>query len=598
MAKRPLAVGGEKRRRSKRLTIATEDTLDKVATENSTYRVATEDPPDKVVTEDAPNKVAIENSPYKVATEDSPDKVAIDEIFAAKLTEKLFGCRPSRVVKCGVHYLVEMRLQPQPRLASYLAHVEAAHPQAKAKHGFIWNRFKQFFTSSAGSAYRDIESMTNVQAFVEAFNAEPFFDVHEPIAPIPSTTSDPSAVLAIATHSQASGSLTNSSGSSGSSSNSSSSSLSAGAVLRMRTEYEENFAAFQGEAWMLPSGACVDDIVAQYVRTLSKESALHSFIIDLPSAILDLFPDPADKAALKEVLVKREGESFRLVNSEEEAYIRCYDKEPTKIKEMLSRGWQGASEPQEQLPENFRESIHMALHLIYVAYRSHRFRLPERASESFFLQTLWGFIGTLVQCDETLLFRPAEVHSQASSFRKNKDRRVEGSSRQAVGRKADGLILSATTLLELCVFEAACKDAGPNATKTLGDNSKLAKLMKDSFDAICGKSRTDVSLRLVVYGVQIAGPSVTFFSMRKRQGRLYQMARDGAVSFPAHWDCTTTITILTIIASVMALRKRVANMAKQVTEWTTVSFELLDTEHGAAVPTLTTPPGSPRRLAR
>ncbi|CAO3566120.1 unnamed protein product [Mortierella alpina] len=588
MGKRPLTVSDEKRRRSKRLTRS--DSPDKVATEDS---------PDKAATEDSPDKVATEDSPDKTATEDSPDKVAIDKIFAATLTEEVFGLRPTGVVKCGVQYLVKMRAQPQPSLAGYLAHVEAAHPQAKGSHGFVWNKLKQFFSTGDGSAYRSIESMTNVRAFVEAFQSEQFIHVDEPIAPEPSTLfvptgPDTSVVYATTTHSQASASPTNSSGSS---SNSSSSSLSAGAVLRMRTEYDEHFAAFRGEVWMLPSGACVDDIVAQYVRALSKESALHSFIIDSPTTILDLFQDPADKVALKEALVKREGESFELVNFEEQAYIRCYDKEPAEMKDILSRGWQVVSEPQEQLPENFRESIHLALHLIYVTYRSNRFRLPERASESFFLQTLWGFIGALVQCDETLLFRPAEVHSQASSFRKNKDRRVEDSARQAVGRKVDGLIISATTLLELCTFEAARKDTGSNGTKALGDNCKLAKVMKDSFDAICSKAHTDISSRLVVYGVQIAGPSITFYSMRKRRGRLYQMVKDGAVSFPAHWDGTTTITILTIVASVMALRKRVADMAKHITEWTTLSFQLLNAP-SAAVATLTTPPGSPRRSAR
>ncbi|KAF9944900.1 hypothetical protein BGZ72_001855 [Mortierella alpina] len=540
----------------------------------------------------------------KSRTPKSSTDEEIDEIFAARLTETVFGHRKTRLEECAVQYLVEMRLKPQPNVAGYLARVEAAHPHAKkATFGTVWNKLKQFFSSDDGLAYTlDIESMTNVQAFVEAFKAERFIQDHESNAPESSTTPIPTAstsmaVLDVSTRSQASRTPTNSS-SSGSSS-SSISTLSAGAVVRMRAEYDENVAAFHGEAWMLPSGACVDDVVAQYVRTLNKESALHSFIIDFPTTILDLFSDPADKAALTEVLIKREGEFLKLVSTEEEAYLRLYDQAPNRIHETLSRGWKGVSESQEQVSEGYRESIHLALHLIYVVYRSNQFQLREEASESFFLHTLWGFISTLVQCDETLIFRSAEVHSQASSFRKNKDRRAEGTTRQAVGRKVDGLLLSASTLLELCVFEAARKDASSNGTKALTDTCKLAKVMKDCFDTICGKANTDISPHLVVYGVRIAGASLAFYSMRKRRGRFYQMVKDGTVSFPPKWDGTTTITILTIVASVMALKNRVSRMAKQVTEWTTLSFELLDTSNRASIPaTLTTPPGSPRRSTR
>ncbi|KAF9987369.1 hypothetical protein BGZ75_000679 [Mortierella antarctica] len=534
-------------------------------------------------------------------TEDTTDKVALDEIFASWLTEKVYGRRTTQVEECGVQYLVKMRLQPRPTLEGYVAHVEAAHPNAKGMLGTVWNKLKQFFSTEEGLVYEDIESMTDIQAFVTAFQGERFLDNHKPTAPELSAgplpaASDPCAVLA---SSEASRSPTKSGGSgsnSSSGSRSSSSTLSAGAVMRMRTEYDENFASFKDEAWMLPSGACVDDIVSQYVRTLSRESALHSCIIDSPATILDLFSDPEEKAALAEVLVNREGESSKLLSTAEEEYMRLYDKEPSKMKELLSQGWQGGSESQEQVPESFRESIHLALHLIYVVYRSNRFQLPENASESFFVQTLWGFISTLVQCDETLLFRPAEVHSQASSLRKNKGRRVEDASRQAVGRKVDGLILSASTLLELCAFEAARKDAAPQGTKALSDSCKLAKVMKDSFDTISDRANTDIRSHLVVYGVRIAGVSITFYSLRKRRGRFYQMVKDGTVSFPAKWDDTNTITILTIVASVMALRRRVSHMAKQVGEWTTLSFELLETSNSTCIPpTLTTPPGSPRR---
>ncbi|KAG0250408.1 hypothetical protein BGZ95_007210, partial [Linnemannia exigua] len=372
----------------------------------------------------------------KRLTPKNAEEKVMDEVFTAILTEKVFSLRPTRL--------------------------------EVAKFGTVWNKLKEFFSSSDGTTYSDIEEMTNVQALVEAFQAERYIEHDEPIQPEPNTApaptiSDPSTASAPTTRSGRSTSTA-------SSGNSSNSTLSAGAIMKMKIEYDQNFTACQGEAWKLPSGACVDDIVAEYVRTLNKESALHSFVIDIPTIIIDLFSDPEDKAALTEVLVKREGERAKLVSTTEETYLRLYNNEPAKVKEMLSQGWQSVCETEDEIPEElFRESIHLALHHIYVVYRNNQFKLPEEASESFYLQTLWGFINTLILCNETLNFRPAEVHSHASSLRKNKDRRAEGTTKQAVGRKVDGLVVSTSTLLELCVVEAARKDSGPNGTKAHSD---------------------------------------------------------------------------------------------------------------------------------
>ncbi|KAH7033825.1 hypothetical protein BKA57DRAFT_190981 [Linnemannia elongata] len=315
---------------------------------------------------------------------------SMNEVFAAMLTEKVFSLRPTRLEACGVQYIAEMRLNPRPNVEGYLAHVQTTHPRAKDKFGTVWNRLKEFFSSNDDTTYSDIEEMANVQALVEAFRAERYIQPDEPIQPESNTApapaiSDPSTASAPTTRSGASISTA----SSGSSNNST---LSAGAIMRMKIEFDQNFTAWQGEAWKLPSGACVDDIVAEYVRTLNKESALHSFVIDLPTIIIDLSSDPEDKAALTEVLVKREGERAKLVSSTEEAYFRLYDYEPAKVKEILSQGWQSACETEDEVPEEvFRESIHLALHRIYVVYRSNHFKLPEEASESFLPPNTLGF---------------------------------------------------------------------------------------------------------------------------------------------------------------------------------------------------------------
>ncbi|KAG0225737.1 hypothetical protein BGW41_004576 [Actinomortierella wolfii] len=447
--------------------------------------------------------------------------------------------------------------------------------------------------------FSGLDSLADILGFTQRFQDEPFAADDQPTpldvsnAPV-QASGDVSTPSTLPTSSPASKSAT-ASGSSRSS-RSSNSSLSPKAIKAMVDEYELNFAAYCNERWMLPSGACVDELIADHVRTLKKEVALHSFVIDDPTVILALASDPEDKAALNEVLVKRDSERTSLVSPEKREYLRRFDKDPADIRQMLARGWHHVGEADNELPdEAFREAAHIALLHIHVVYRNFQFRLPEAASESFYMQTLWGFIGTLILCDNALNFRPGEVHSQASSLRKNLHRGPESPNKQAVGRKVDGLIVTSVSLAEICLIEAARRDSGPNGTKAQSDTRKLAKGLKDSFDAICAKASTDISPHLVVYGLRVAGPSLTFYSLRKLPGRLYQMVNDGCVTFPAVWNRTATITILTIVASVLALQERVSAMARRVEEWTSLSFKpLLTSNHPKMPRTLTTPPGSPR----
>ncbi|KAF9110064.1 hypothetical protein BGX30_008114, partial [Mortierella sp. GBA39] len=62
-----------------------------------------------------------------------------------------------------------------------------------------------------------------------------------------------------------------------------------------------------------------------------------------------------------------------------------------------------------------------------------------------------------------LQYKHAEYNSTSSVLRKNIDRKR--GKRQAVGQKADGMILGTSTGLEICVLEAAKKDNGPRSTK-------------------------------------------------------------------------------------------------------------------------------------
>ncbi|KAG0255590.1 hypothetical protein DFQ27_006181 [Actinomortierella ambigua] len=541
-----------------------------------------------------------EGAPSKRLTPEDAHETPMDEAFALSLTKAVFGRRPSVYEKSGIQYIVKMRLNPQPTTLGFLSHMETSHPQSKAKSAAVWKSLKDFFNPDNDTAYSEFQVMVDTQALVKAFQGERYIEHSDATQP-GSSAASASVISKLSSKSGLTARSRSSGDSSRSSSNSSShSTLSAGAISKMRSEYDVNFAAFKGEPWSLASGTCVDDIVGQYVRGLVKESALHSFVIDFPTTVLNLFQSPEDKEALSKVLMKK-GWGAKLTNPAEEAFVRRYNKEPAKVVEVLSHGWSVAGEGDDaQVPDTlFCQSVHLALHHIYVVYSNHQFTLPEKAPESFYVHTLWGFIGMLFLQDKNFSFRTAEAHSYASFLRKNKGRKPEESARQAVGRKVDGLVISRSAALELCVMEAASKDAGPFDTKALGDTRKISKVLKDSFDAICAKATKDISSELVVFGLRIAGRSLTFYTMRRLEGRLYQLCTDGTVSFPLQWDESTSMTILTIVASMIALRKRISETNDKVKEWVGLSFEILDASDRTSPPsTLTTPPGSPRLSPR
>ncbi|KAF9430019.1 hypothetical protein BGZ94_008616, partial [Podila epigama] len=508
-----------------------------------------------------------------------------DKTFALLLETHTFHARPTKVSLWAVQYFVPMRLDPTPTKEDFMAHMRSKHPQIKKRSEVIWDQIMNVFYKRDPATLSALTSVAAVDEFIAAFEDD--------------KEADPTAVL-VTTVPPSVGPSTSSNARSNTSTTSSSSSsrLSIRAVENMKAEFERNYSDFKGESWILSSGSNVDEVVRRHVETLGKESPLHSFVVDVPETIIDLFDDPKDKEELKLVLIERAGEKPSPICQEELQYLRWYEGPPEKVERKLEKGWSKPRAPagEQPLEKNKRQTIHMALHLLFAVYQRHHFELPSAASESFYLQILWGFIPMIFMSDKTLNYHPAEVHSQASLLRKNKNRKIESMAKQAVGRKVDGLVLSSSTMLELCVIEAANKDVGPSGSKALHDTKKLAKVLKDTFDAVCARCKEDIDQKLVVFGARIAGPSITFLSLRKRQGRFYQLVDEGTVTLPSRWDGSTTMTILAVIASVMALHKRVAEMATKVVAWTTPSLGSLanPSPHHDTPQTLTTPPGSPR----
>lgn len=129
---------------------------------------------------------------------------------------------------------------------------------------------------------------------------------------------------------------------------------------------------------------------------------------------------------------------------------------------------------------------------------------------------LWGPLALVLDAEEAPQYKPAEYNSSSSALRKNIDRKI--GKRQAVGRKADGMILGTSTGLEICVLEAAKKDDGPRSTKTLRDTLKVAKFTKDMVDVMRAKVPDAEHHQLVAYCFRLTAASMHLYSLQQRSG--------------------------------------------------------------------------------
>ncbi|KAF9970975.1 hypothetical protein BGZ65_010732, partial [Modicella reniformis] len=262
-----------------------------------------------------------------------------------------------------------------------------------------------------------------------------------------------------------------------------SNSKSSEALSKMRSEFLQNFSAFKGDPWKLPSGTNVDKRIAESVHDQVHESALHSFIIEDVADVIALFPSDEDQAALKAVVEERPGEQLATLCSSEAAFLRLYDVSPGEMKILLKSGWGNMGSTLSDLPdEDFRSLVHSCFDYIRRIYEMNDMSIPREESESWHMSKIWGFLNILFDGDTRLKHQPGEVLCDASAQRKNRTRRL--GIKCALGMKVDGLVLSSYTLLEICLIEAAKKDAGSTSTKAPTDTRKMAKAMKDMHDEI------------------------------------------------------------------------------------------------------------------
>ncbi|KAF9997587.1 hypothetical protein BGZ80_011451 [Entomortierella chlamydospora] len=348
------------------------------------------------------------------------------------------------------------------------------------------------------------------------------------------------------------------------------------------------------------------------------------------------FEDEADMAEIRAVLEARPGELLQELNDSERAYLALFAKDPKEVGKLLDKSWTDISlDPQENNPDDdFRRLVHHWMNHLYLVYRKRNHQLPTAESEPVFLiepdfglitrfvnsiymrlvrlnelsswpfrfdkkhwserwfhNMLWGPLALIFDAEEALQYKHAEYNSTSSALRRNIDRKR--GERQAVGRKADGMIFGTSTGLEICVLETAKKDDGPRSTKALGDTLKIAKFAKDMVDVMRAKVPEATHHQLVAYCIRLAAGSMHLYTFQQRNGRFDQLFYETSVAFPPKWDALTAEEITTVIGQVMALHKELVSYNNKLAIWKK-GHRAAKVSIKPVIPTLSTPASTPK----
>ncbi|KAF9170715.1 hypothetical protein BGX20_008622 [Mortierella sp. AD010] len=218
---------------------------------------------------------------------------------------------------------------------------------------------------------------------------------------------------------------------------------------------------------------------------MARESLLHSFIIagdiDLPPSL-----SVEDQTYIREYIQTSDSNHIETALLEDwmQNELSQYLLSPSDLGTLLRNGESNLPNPahisdriDRDTLDNFRLSTYLAILKIWRVYNKNRYKLPQQASESWYVKELWGFIPEILAEDE---FNHGEKSSMASSTRNNLDRNLSTPFKQ--GNKPDGMIVKENK--ELCSIEDGRLDKGSTCTKSLTGYDKLAKTSHDMFMAI------------------------------------------------------------------------------------------------------------------
>ncbi|CAO3571921.1 unnamed protein product [Mortierella alpina] len=518
------------------------------------------------------------------------DTEAEEESLASWLSRMIYHGRPSKLQQHVIDYV---STTPDLSVEEYITFLRHADPSAKASYVALeWERVREFFQTHQ-EAYADLAYLPELAAAVGAAPTLTAQLVEAMYMPPPPSVPSPSPTRG---RSRSNSHTDNS----GSSSSGSAKSLSPTQVALLQRTFKANFEQYRGDEWILPSGAILDRVLFDAVKDVRYECPLHSFVIQQPSTVMALFEDDRDLSVLKEVLVDRPEEKLPELSTPEKALLKIYNLSPEELEDLFAeKGWRAIGSSLTEKPSaDFQRLVYEQVQHLLKIYREGQRTLPQASHESWVVNRLWGFLADAFHHPHSVEYQPGEFNSQASSYRRNANRPRD--TRQFSGHKADGVAVEASRKLELLAIEAAKKDEGPNVTKSLVDGMKLCKLIKDMHDLIRCKARRNVRGRLVTFGIQISGLSASFFSLRQRRGRFYQLCCEGSETLPAVWvNKVGTQGVLEVLTKVLVFRKALLSMAEEVASFPLTSSEgsdAIDTTVDWMAATMTSPqliPSSP-----
>ena len=499
-----------------------------------------------------------------------------------------------------------MRLDPCVDKDEFVTYIKSNYSSACiARIKKTWTTLKNFFDGKREEHYTTLEPLTDVKKLVNGFLTATNIEDEEEQEHQELPVTEDSLRLAQSSASRSSRSArTRSSKKDSYSSSSSNGSLKPEMLAAMRHEYEQIFDKFKGELWTLPSGQKLDDLVRQFVLSFTAESLMHSFIIANVDTVVDLVEKQVDKDELLRVLGDNEDDERAWVLSDaEQAFIKLYDKSPAEVNRLISIGYTGVLAEGNGLTEPpdaaFCDEVHSLVDRLRSIYKRNLYRLPEKQTEAWYRENHWSILNDVFNIPEAIRYQPGEVNCEASGRRKN-EQRTSSLVKQQCGRKADGIIKGTTETYELAIMEAANVENGPQGTKAMTDTVKLGKMMKDCFDLIRRNSRTDALHMLTIYGMRVSAGTISFYRLRHRHGRFFQLSCEGSVAFPVLWQSNgaNTSKLLTVITLLLAFRRQIQAMARIVNDLTNTNFRLHKTTSSKAEDkwprTLSTPSSSPR----
>ncbi|KAF9171051.1 hypothetical protein BGX21_008075 [Mortierella sp. AD011] len=366
----------------------------------------------------------------------------------------------------------------------------------------------------------------------------------------------------------------------------------------MRDEFNDNYDAYKGTSWVLPSGSEFDEVVRNHVLGQTRQCSTHSFVWDSKDDLSPLFPHEEDTQALKLRIDSMKAKKQQLPQWQKDIISRynslqsVEDATENGIKQKVQ-----VEGVEEQDYKKFNKMIFEFMSRIISFYGDygHQNELKEGLSERNYLK-LWSiFFRVLVKNGGIFYLDEGEVYSKASADRKNATRSLED--RQSSGHKIDGLFYCLkASKLEVAGIEGGKKNEGANGTKVLLDGLKMSKLLKDMFNYACNEACSKGTLAdtarsgIEAYGFLVSALRVGFVTLKQFGGRYSSyLFLEKAES---HLDDESFLIIKSLLIIFLKKRQQMEDLAKRLGKMINREYDDDDIEEYLFASTMTTPPSS------